>query len=110
LRWRQLWAVMANICLAAHGHPARIDHRSYAERTIALEPQNKIGHNAARRAALMNGWTSTAPSPAAMPGGLRDALLGSSLNDRQKPGPANAGFRHAAACWLSSRASASLPI
>ncbi len=51
LRWRQLWAVMANICLAAHGHSARIDHRSYAERGIALEPQNKIGPNAARRAA-----------------------------------------------------------
>jgi len=51
LRWRQLWAVMANICLAAHGHSARIDHRSYAERGIGLEPQNKIGPNAARRAA-----------------------------------------------------------
>ena len=42
---------MANICLAAHGHAARIDHRSHAERGIALEPQNKIGPNAARRAA-----------------------------------------------------------
>ncbi len=42
---------MANICLAAHGHPARIDHRSYAERGIALEPQNKVGPHAARRAA-----------------------------------------------------------
>ncbi len=42
---------MANACLSAHGHPARIDHRSYAERGIALEPQNKIGPNAARRAA-----------------------------------------------------------
>ena len=35
LRWRQLWAVMANICLAAHGHSARIDHCSHAERGIA---------------------------------------------------------------------------
>jgi ATP-dependent exoDNAse (exonuclease V) alpha subunit len=51
LRWRQLWSLMANICLTAHGHPARIDHRSYAERRIALEPQNKVGPNAARRAA-----------------------------------------------------------
>jgi len=51
LRWRQLWAAMANICLAAHGLPARIDHRSHAERGIALEPQNKIGPNAVRRAA-----------------------------------------------------------
>lgn len=48
--WRQLWAEMANTCLAAHGHTARIDHRSYAERGLALEPQNKIGPNAARRA------------------------------------------------------------
>ena len=48
LRWRQLWAVMANTCLTAHGHAARIDHRFYAERGIALEPQNKIGCRAAR--------------------------------------------------------------
>ena len=51
LRLRQLWAVMANIGLAAHGHAARIDHRSHAERGIALEPQNKIGPHAARHAA-----------------------------------------------------------
>ena len=49
-RWRQLWAEMANACLATHGHAARIDHRSYAERGLALEPRNKIGPNAARRA------------------------------------------------------------
>jgi len=42
---------MDNICLAAHGHSARIDHRSYAKREIALEPQSKIGPHAARRAA-----------------------------------------------------------
>jgi len=32
------------------GHPARarIDHRSYAERRVPLEPQNKIGCRAAR--------------------------------------------------------------
>ena len=50
LRWRQLWALMANICLAAHGHSARIDHRSHAERGIALEPQNKIDLNQRRPA------------------------------------------------------------
>lgn len=50
LRWRRLWAEMANACLATHGHAARIDHRSHAERGIALEPQNKIGPNAVRRA------------------------------------------------------------
>ena len=51
LKLRVQSMVMANICLAAHGHAARIDHRSHAERGIALEPQNKIGPNAARRAA-----------------------------------------------------------
>jgi len=50
LGWRRLWAEMANACLAMHGHAARIDHRSYAERGIPVEPQNKIGPNAARRA------------------------------------------------------------
>lgn len=50
LRWRRLWAEMANACLARYGHAARIDHRSHAARGIALEPQNKIGVNAARRA------------------------------------------------------------
>ncbi len=50
LRWRQLWAVMANTCLAAHDHSARIDHRSHAERGITREPQNRIGLHAARRA------------------------------------------------------------
>ncbi len=49
-RWRRLWAEMANADLAAHGHAVRIDHRSHAERGILLEPQNKIGANAARRA------------------------------------------------------------
>ena len=50
LRWRSLWAEMANACLARYGHAVRIDHRSHADRGIALEPQNKIGPNAARRA------------------------------------------------------------
>jgi len=50
LQWRRLWAEMANASLAAHGYAARIDHRSHAERGILLEPQNKIGPNAARRA------------------------------------------------------------
>ena len=50
VRWRRLWAEMANAHLAAHGHAARIDHRSHAERGLALEAQNKIGPNAARRA------------------------------------------------------------
>lgn len=48
--WRSCWTAAANACLAEHGHAGRIDHRSYAERGIDLEPQNKIGPNAARRA------------------------------------------------------------
>ncbi len=50
LRWRALWSEMANTHLAALGHEARIDHRSHAARGSPLEPQNKIGPNAARRA------------------------------------------------------------
>ena len=49
VRWRSLWAEMANAYLAEHGHAARIDHRSHAERGIPLEPQNKIGPDAACR-------------------------------------------------------------
>ena len=48
---RQRWAELANERLAEHGHDVRIDHRSYAEQGIALEPQNKIGPAGARRAA-----------------------------------------------------------
>jgi Ti-type conjugative transfer relaxase TraA len=47
--WRQAWAEMANARLAELGHEVRIDHRSYAEQGIALEPQNKIGPAGARR-------------------------------------------------------------
>ena len=41
--WRERWATLANERLAEAGHDARIDHRSYADQGIALEPQNKIG-------------------------------------------------------------------
>ena len=49
--WRQRWAEMANARLAEAGFDARIDHRSYADQGIVLEPQNKIGPAGARRAA-----------------------------------------------------------
>jgi len=49
LGWRQAWAEMANARLAELGHEVRIDHRSYAEQGIALEPQNKIGPAGALR-------------------------------------------------------------
>ena len=47
--WRERWAEMANARLHELGHDVRIDHRSYAEQGIALEPQNKIGPAGARR-------------------------------------------------------------
>jgi len=48
--WRERWAEVANARLAELGHDARIDHRSYAEQGIPLEPQHKIGPAGARRA------------------------------------------------------------
>lgn len=41
--WRERWADLANERLAELGEDVRIDHRSYREQGIALEPQNKIG-------------------------------------------------------------------
>ena len=41
--WRERWASLANKRLAELGHDVQIDHRSYATRGIALEPQHKIG-------------------------------------------------------------------
>jgi len=48
--WRERWAEMANERLCELGHDARIDHRSYAEQGIPLEPQHKVGPAGARRA------------------------------------------------------------
>jgi Ti-type conjugative transfer relaxase TraA len=45
--WRELLAVRINEMLAERGHGARVDHRSFKARQIALEPQNKIGPGAA---------------------------------------------------------------
>ena len=47
--WREAWGAHVNERLAELGIDARIDHRSYAEQGIALEPQNKIGPAASRR-------------------------------------------------------------
>ena len=47
---RERWAALANERLAEQGHDVRIDHRSYAEQGIPLEPQHKIGPAGARRA------------------------------------------------------------
>lgn len=43
LEWREAWANTANRHLALHGFDLRIDHRSYQEQGIELEPQHKIG-------------------------------------------------------------------
>jgi Ti-type conjugative transfer relaxase TraA len=48
--WRERWGELANERLCELGHDVRIDHRSYAEQGIGLEPQHKIGPAGARRA------------------------------------------------------------
>jgi Ti-type conjugative transfer relaxase TraA len=48
--WRERWASLANERLCELGHDIRIDHRSYQEQGIELEPQHKIGPAGARRA------------------------------------------------------------
>ncbi|MGI4806832.1 MAG: Ti-type conjugative transfer relaxase TraA, partial [Janthinobacterium lividum] len=47
--WREAWSAHVNERLAELGIDARIDHRSYAEQGIELEPQHKIGPAASRR-------------------------------------------------------------
>src|SRR3954454_17207166 len=48
--WREAWAQSANERLVELGHEIRIDHRSFKEQGIDLEPQNKIGPAGMRRA------------------------------------------------------------
>ncbi len=47
--WREAWGTHVNERLTELGIDARIDHRSYADQGIVLEPQNKIGPAASRR-------------------------------------------------------------
>ena len=47
MEWRQAWSEVANHHLALHGHDIQIDHRSYADQAINLEPQHKLGATAA---------------------------------------------------------------
>ncbi|WP_264986553.1 AAA family ATPase, partial [Komagataeibacter swingsii] len=49
LTWRERWASFANERLAELDLDVRIDHRSFAEQGIDLEPQNKIGPAGMRR-------------------------------------------------------------
>src|SRR3954465_3912074 len=48
--WRAAWATITNERLVELEHEVRIDHRSFKEQGIDLEPQNKIGPAGARRA------------------------------------------------------------
>src|SRR3954464_4124934 len=47
--WREAWAQSANERLAVLGHEVRIDHRSFRDQGVELEPQNKIGPAGVRR-------------------------------------------------------------
>ena len=47
--WREAWSAHVNEWLAELGINARIDHRSYADQGVELEPQHKIGPAASRR-------------------------------------------------------------
>ncbi|STX55679.1 Conjugal transfer protein TraA [Legionella beliardensis] len=46
--WREEWANLENRHLALHGVDQRVDHRSYKEQGIPLEPQYKIGPKRAK--------------------------------------------------------------
>ena len=47
--WREAWGAHVNERMAELGLEGRIDHRSYADQGIELEPQHKIGPAASRR-------------------------------------------------------------
>lgn len=47
--WREAWSAHVNERMAELLLEGRIDHRSYADQGIALEPQHKIGPAASRR-------------------------------------------------------------
>ena len=47
--WREAWSAHVNERMAELGLEGRIDHRSYADQGIELEPQHKIGPAASRR-------------------------------------------------------------
>ncbi len=63
--WRERWAEVANARLHELGHDARIDHRSYADQGIDLEPQHKIGPAGARREERQNPEPQTSQEPPA---------------------------------------------
>ncbi len=63
--WRVRWAEMANQRLCELGHDARVDHRSYADQGIPLEPQHKIGPAGARREERQRPEPQTSQEPPA---------------------------------------------
>lgn len=55
--WRKNWADCANVHLAKAGLDIRIDHRSYKDQEIELEPQPKLGksvHEMSKRSLYMD--------------------------------------------------------
>jgi hypothetical protein len=42
-RWRSAWSERVNQALARHGHAESVDHRSYGDRGIDIEPEPKMG-------------------------------------------------------------------
>jgi Ti-type conjugative transfer relaxase TraA len=48
--WREAWCDCQNRALGQAGHAVRVDHRSYKDRGIQLEPQTKIGASRGRAA------------------------------------------------------------
>jgi Ti-type conjugative transfer relaxase TraA len=41
--WREQWAAYQNFHLRMHGHSVQVDHRSYKDQGIRIEPTNKLG-------------------------------------------------------------------
>ena len=56
LEWRESWADACNRSLSRAGHDMRIDHRSYAEQGVALQPSVHVGKDADRAKADVDGF------------------------------------------------------
>lgn len=58
--WREAWASLQNVHLAKHGFDIRVDHRSFADQGIELEPTLKLGVGTKHIAAKSSGgaWAS----------------------------------------------------
>lgn len=42
-QWREQWAQYASFYLKMHGHDITLDHRSYRDQGLDIEPQVKLG-------------------------------------------------------------------